>query len=269
MSKYLVDSTDMTAIANAIRSKDGTQTTMTVSDMPTRIQNIPSGGGTDYMAQRVQGTLSSYTIPDTCTEISAYAFYNQPITSITIPNTVRSIRERAFSGTRLTTITIPDSVTSINAYCFESSLLVSVTFSTSTVLAMSGYTFYECESLTTLNNFSIERIRDFSTSKTIPDYCFADTALVGDISLGNSAKVGSGGFRNLNSSGILYIHLTQTDTSALSTSYNFYSGAGTRYYSFDLNHCRLVVPYSADHSILAAYQTTFPNYSSIMIEETI
>lgn len=270
MSKYLVDSTEMTAIADAIRQKDGTQTTMTMDEMPTRIQNIPSGGGTDYMAQRVQGTLSSYTIPNTCTKISHSAFAYQPITSVTIPNTVTMIESSAFQNTSLTSIIIPDSVTAVRANCFMYCRdMVSVTFSNSTVITLESNAFSYCESLTTLNNFSIERIAtDYSGLRTIPANCFSGTALVGDISLGNSAKVGTSGFRNTSSAGILYIHLTQTDTSALTTYYNFYSGSSSYSYSFDLDHCRLVVPYSSDHSILTAYQAAYSNYSTIMIEET-
>ena len=269
MSQHLFNDTDITAIANAIRTKKGTQNTMTVSQMPSEIASIPSSGGTDYMEQRVQGTLSSYTIPSTCTKISSYAFSNQPLTSITIPSSVTRIENSAFYYSSLTSITIPDSVTYLGSYSFSSCRdLVSVTFSNTTVIELGASNFSGCSSLTTLNNFSIERIKaDYSGLRTIPYSCFSDTALVGDISLGSSAKVGNAGFRNSNSSGILYIHLTQTDTSALATSYNFYSGSSSSSYSFDLDHCRLVVPYSADHSILTAYQTQWPNYSTIMIEE--
>lgn len=271
MSKYLVDSTEMTAIADAIRLKDGTQTTMTVTEMPTRIQNIPSGGGTDYMEQRVQGTLSSYVIPNTCTRISYGAFASQPITSITIPSSVTRIESNAFYLSSLTSVTIPDSVTYLGTSSFNGcSDLVSVTFSNTTVIQLAGSSIFNaCSSLTTLNNFSIERIAvDYTGLRAIPNSCFSGTSLVGDISLGNSAKVGTSGFKNSNSAGILYIHLTQSDTSILSTSYDFYSGSSTISASFDLDHCRLVVPYSADHSILTAYQTQWPNYSTIMIEES-
>jgi hypothetical protein len=271
MSQHLFNDTDITAIANAIRTKKGTQNTMTVSQMPSEIASIPSGGGTDYMEQRVQGTLSSYVIPNTCTKISYGAFAYQPITSITIPSSVTRIESNAFFHSSLTIVTIPDSVTYLGNSSFNGcSDLVSVTFSNTTVIELNGSSnFNGCSSLTTLNHFSIERIAaDYSGLRAIPNSCFSGTALVGDISLGSSAKVGSTGFKNSQSAGILYIHLTQTDTSLLSTSYNFYSGSSSYSYSFDLDHCRLVVPYSADHSILTAYQTAFPNYSTIMIEET-
>lgn len=45
MSKYSIDSTTLTSVANAIRGKDGTSAPIQVSDFATRITNIPTGGG--------------------------------------------------------------------------------------------------------------------------------------------------------------------------------------------------------------------------------
>lgn len=45
MPDRVVSSSKLTAIANAIRTKAGTQASMTLDDMPTAIANIPSGGG--------------------------------------------------------------------------------------------------------------------------------------------------------------------------------------------------------------------------------
>lgn len=45
MSKYSIDSTTITAIANAIRTKDGTSAPILVSDFAPRILAIPTGGG--------------------------------------------------------------------------------------------------------------------------------------------------------------------------------------------------------------------------------
>ena len=64
--------------------------------------------------------VTSFTIPNTVTEISGSAFeYCSNLTSVTIPNSVTSIGEYAFyccSG--LTSVTIPNSVTSIGNYAF-------------------------------------------------------------------------------------------------------------------------------------------------------
>lgn len=47
MSKYSIDSTTLTSIGNAIRTKEGTSAVIPVSDFATRITNLPSGGGGD------------------------------------------------------------------------------------------------------------------------------------------------------------------------------------------------------------------------------
>lgn len=267
MSTYLVDSTDMSAIANAIRQKDGTQTTMTVSDMPTRIQNIPTGGGTDYMAERCQGTLSSYTIPNTVTQISDYAFYKMPISSITIPSSVTNIGERAFYEAQLPTVFLPRTLTYINQYAFgyqhDKSLnptLTSVTFDDNMNLDGTTSAFADNRKLTTLNNFKIDNFKNRSVMQAM----FNNSALVGDISLGASCTVGQRAFNNTNASGFLYIHLTQTDATALTSSYSFSAATSTTNRSFNFDHCKLVVPVG----MLSDYQSAFPNYSSIMMEET-
>ena len=287
MSLGYLDSQYLTDIADSIRSKNGTQNTYTPSQMPQAILDIPSGG-TDYMEQRIRNVLSSYTIPNTCSVISAYSFYGQPITSmtipssvtriddnaffccsltsVTIPNSVTYIGNSAFDSNKLTSISIPNSVTGLNSSAFaNNTTLTSVTFDNNMNISLGIASFDGCTSLTTLNNFDITGIT--GSKPVIPNYCFRNTALVGDISLGNSVNVQQGAFNNYASTGILYIHLTQNDISALSTKYSFYTNASR--VSFNLDHCRLVVPYSADHSILAAYQAQWPLYSSIMIEESV
>ena len=44
MSKYVIDSSTLTSIADAVRTKGGTTEPIVVSDIPTAIANLPSGG---------------------------------------------------------------------------------------------------------------------------------------------------------------------------------------------------------------------------------
>ena len=62
-----------------------------------------------------------YSVPDTVSEISEYAFlYNKYLTYITMPDNVTSIGKYAFSScTSLTSITIPKNITSIDFYTFN------------------------------------------------------------------------------------------------------------------------------------------------------
>lgn len=45
MSKYVINDTTLTAIADAVREKAGTEDLILVSELPTAIANIPTGGG--------------------------------------------------------------------------------------------------------------------------------------------------------------------------------------------------------------------------------
>lgn len=56
MPDRVVSSSKLTAIANAIRTKAGTQSSMTLDDMPTAIANIPSGGGSTIDLTGYTGT---------------------------------------------------------------------------------------------------------------------------------------------------------------------------------------------------------------------
>ena len=51
MSKYVIDSSTVTSIADAVRTKGGTTDLIEVSDIPTAITNLPSGGGGDLPAE--------------------------------------------------------------------------------------------------------------------------------------------------------------------------------------------------------------------------
>ena len=94
-------------------------------------------------------TNASYTIPNSVTSISGYAFEGcKSLTSITIPDSVTSIGSEAFSNsTSLTSVTIPSSVTSIYYATFSNcTSLTSVTIPNS--VTRIGYkAFYGCESL--------------------------------------------------------------------------------------------------------------------------
>ena len=114
--------------------------------------------------------ITSFTIPNTVTEISGYAFeYCSGLTSVTIPNSVTSIGEYAFyycSG--LTSVTISNNVTSIGNYAFyhcsgltspvyNAHLFAFMPFSYSGeytipdgIEIISGSAFYSCSNLTSV-----------------------------------------------------------------------------------------------------------------------
>ena len=97
-------------------------------------------------------SLVSIIIPNRVSSIERAAFSDcSSLANITIPDGVTSIGESAFWGcSSLTSIIIPNSVTSIGSGAFRGcSSLTSVTIPTG--ITSLGSTFYDCNSLTTIN----------------------------------------------------------------------------------------------------------------------
>ena len=150
MANYIVSDTNLTAVANAIRTKGGTSEQLEFPDgfvsaigdiqtgggvtvealsvtengtytAPTGKAYSPvtvnvSGGGTDDLLLLEQGQLTTRT--STATSISNYAFYDcSNLTSVSFP-TATSIGSNAFYGcSNLTSVSFP-TATSISNYAF-------------------------------------------------------------------------------------------------------------------------------------------------------
>lgn len=139
------------ALKTSIRNKGvSVSDNALISEYPALVDSIEAGGGGDTaMKENVQGTLTSYTIPNDVTSIRYYAFgHLYSLTSVTIPNSVTSIGGNAFREcTNLESVTIPDSVTEIFDYAFGGcSKLKSVTISNG-VKSIASYAFSGCENL--------------------------------------------------------------------------------------------------------------------------
>jgi len=125
MPDRVVSSSKLTAIANAIRTKAGTQASMTLDDMPTAIANIPSGSTIDLTGcdgQNWGASLAARLDTSGMTDMSYMFYYQRTATSIDV------------SG-----------------------------FNTSNVTDMS-YMFYFCQNITSLNlvNFNTSNVTDMS-----------------------------------------------------------------------------------------------------------
>ena len=87
----------LTAIANAIRGKTGGTEAMTLDQMATEIAGIETGGGTDYLAARIDKSLTEYSSGDVET-IAEYALYGcSKLTRAHLPNAT-SVGTNAFYG---------------------------------------------------------------------------------------------------------------------------------------------------------------------------
>ena len=107
---------------------------------------------TKLVAYPAGKTNTSYTIPNSVSEIKEWAFSDcSDLTNVTIPNSVSKISYGTFWGcSSLTSVTIPTSVKSIDGYAFEyCSSLTSVTIPNS-VTSIGEWAFSDCSSLTSI-----------------------------------------------------------------------------------------------------------------------
>lgn len=161
MAQGLITDTNLTAIANAIRAKNGSSDTYTPAEMATAIQNLPSGGVdtlVEYLEQRdtLNYALASNT---TITEVPFFA----------VKSTVRDMSNICYNCTRLTTMPLIDTakVTSFS-YAFANCKLATIpAFNTSSVTNMNS-AFYGCkeENLPTLDTSSVTNFRAMFAANT-------------------------------------------------------------------------------------------------------
>ena len=159
---YIIEDSTMSAIADAIREKTGTQEAFQVTDMASAIQNIPSGGGDDDAKGILEKTISEIT--NSANSIGSYAFANcSGLTSVSFP-VCTSIDNSAFY------------------YC---SGLTSVSFPVCT--SIGSYAFTNCSSLTLAN---------FPSCTSIGSYAFANCSGLTSVSFPACTSIGGSAFRN-------------------------------------------------------------------------
>lgn len=77
MAVYTTKDTDLTKVADAIREKGGTADKLSYPDgMVEAIEAIPSGGGTDTLAEYISNSTYEYEVPATVTKLANQAFKN-------------------------------------------------------------------------------------------------------------------------------------------------------------------------------------------------
>lgn len=161
-------------IADAIRSKDGTQNTYTPAQMPQAIEDIPSGGGGDTFDEIVLSkTATSYINNSFAGAIRDYAFYQSSNLREVNMSRATGIGAHAFNGcSALQTVDL-SSATSISANAFNAcSALQTVDFSSVTSIGgtafMSAFvtdaevSFPALTQMTGFNTFNGAKIKSIS-----------------------------------------------------------------------------------------------------------
>ena len=93
-------------------------------------------------------TGTTYSVPNTVTEIAPYAFASAAdLTDVTLPTGLQTIGAWAFSQTKLTSITIPNTVTTIGSYAFCNAASLKQVQLPNSLQELQAAAFWGCSSL--------------------------------------------------------------------------------------------------------------------------
>ena len=152
MSKYIVDGSDLTSVADAIRSKGETTASLEFpSGFVDAIGDISGGGSNSKFVDLIDRSITTVTAEDLegAASIGENAFKGcTRLSDVTIPDNISSIGSYAFYGcTSLENAIIQYGVTTINNYAFQNcTSLTSIVVPESVAYIREG-AFYECSSL--------------------------------------------------------------------------------------------------------------------------
>lgn len=183
MANYIVNDTDLTSVASAIRTKGGTSRQLVFpSGFVSAINNIQTGSGTtDELVKKMitgdgiitelpsditsirdyafhTGPLVNFTVlPNGITDIGKYAFYDNTPNITSLPSSLKNIGEYAFMqvvrgsvGDSLRTISLPDGLLTIGDFAFANNKYLQLTSIPSSVTSIGAYAFGNCTGLTTI-----------------------------------------------------------------------------------------------------------------------
>ena len=178
MTEYLVNDTDMTAVADAIRTKSGTSDALVFPDgFVSAVQAIQAGSGGDDGSFKavIERTAVKPLLPSNLTSIGNYTFAsctNLALTSLpdgltgtgtdafssctklaltSLPSGFTKIMQNAFGGcTNIALTSLPDGVTSIGQYAFKNCTGLAITSLPEGVTSIGQYAFQNCTGLTSI-----------------------------------------------------------------------------------------------------------------------
>lgn len=195
--------------------------------------------------------LSIVAISPNTKIIVNYSFYQTAITGITIPKDATTIGQHAFAYAHLNSLSYPPAVSTSNTnVAYENTTLSRVTIH-GNLSNINNSVFQTCRSLQSIN------IPESATS--IGSSSFRDCVMLTHMTIPAAVtSIAASAFMGCGS--IIEFHFKRETPPTLANT-NAFSGIHP--------NCVFYVPYSDDHSILAAYQAAanWSTYASRMVEE--
>lgn len=154
MADYKVTDTELTSIANAIRTKTGGNAPLAFpTGFTDAIAGISGGSSAELLAALINRTLTSCTVPDGVTVIPERSiFYHNPlIETVVLPSSVTIIGEYAFAGCEsLDNFTFPPNLVTIDTAAFYGCLSLTEIILPNSCSTIGSNAFYQCTSATVI-----------------------------------------------------------------------------------------------------------------------
>lgn len=245
-SQYIIGSSTLTDIADAIRLKGGTSSPMAPTEMPNLIDAIPSGGSDIPPHAYESSTISSFSSNATYILDNAFAYCSN-LTSVDFPQASHIGRSVFWKCTSLTTVSFPQaSYIGNSAFTFCSNL---ITASFPQANYIESYAFYSCNKLTTAS---------FPQASYIGSSAFAYCIYLTTASFSQASDICSSVFRNC--CRLISLYLLGSSIPTLYASNAFYSTPIGGYSTFAGQYGSIFVPASLFNSYKTA--TNWATYSS-------
>ena len=221
MSYSLQDTSDLTALGNAIRAKNGSSDTYTVAQMATAVSNISTGGGSseaiDFIKAVIEDSsaLQNYTsIPSgifdsSMWKISNYFFNSKTNLRLTsLPSTIKEIGSYAFQSSGLRTFALPSSLMTIEVSAFASCSDLTLSSFSQEIAHIQNYAFQNCPNIV-INHIHLKQMQvggSTGIGGSAFRYCSGITNLTIDYEGTNNAiQISSSAFRDC--SGLTTVYL--------------------------------------------------------------
>ncbi|MBQ7540669.1 MAG: leucine-rich repeat domain-containing protein [Clostridia bacterium] len=167
MALYAISDTSLNALADAVRSKTGVDTQMSLEEIIAAIHAVVvhTNGDLDGMIARTLEVVES----DTVQSIAAYAFYNNPVVRTVVAAAAKSIGEYAFCDC-INLERVSCSAASIGDYAFLGCNMLNEILFDRKILDIGAGAFAECSSLESVD------LRDTYLPIIMPN-TFADSGI--------------------------------------------------------------------------------------------